>query len=230
MGQKVHPLGLRIGITQTHRSKWYASSKTYAENILEDHFIRNTLQKAYAEAGIMDIEIERKLDQIHINIQAIKPGVFIGKNSNGLEQLRTKLEQKLMSFRNRSWKRSMYPNLDKQNSVKPKIALHIHELTNPNAEADYLADFLVEQLEKRAPFRRAMRQGVQRVQRAKIPGVKIEISGRLNGAEIARTEWIREGRVPLQTLRADIDYSYRTAQTIYGILGIKVWLFRGEKV
>jgi len=167
MGQKVHPLGLRIGITQTHRSKWYASSKTYAENILEDHFIRNTLQKAYAEAGIMDIEIERKLDQIHINIQAIKPGVFIGKNSNGLEQLRTKLEQKLMSFRNRSWKRSMYPNLDKQNSVKPKIALHIHELTNPNAEADYLADFLVEQLEKRAPFRRAMRQGVQRVQRAK---------------------------------------------------------------
>lgn len=232
MGQKVHPLGLRIGITQEHRSKWFSTSKNYANNVLEDHFIRNFLQTNFKESGFVDINIERKLDQIHINIRAIRPGVFMGKSGEGLEKLRFRLEKKLISFRNASLKNSSYPNLKTHldNSPKPQIALHINELTNPNVEAGYLADFIVEQLEKRAPFRRAMRQGIQRVQRAKIPGVKIEVSGRLNGAEIARTEWVREGRVPLQTIRADIDYSYKTAQTIYGILGVKVWLFRGEKV
>lgn len=232
MGQKVHPLGLRIGITQEHRSKWFSHSKHYANQVLEDYYIRTFLEKNYKEAGFVDINIERKLDQIHIQIRAVRPGFFLGKDTDGLEKLRYKLEQKLMSFRNRSLKTSSYPNLKTHltNLAKPQIALHINELTNPNLEAKYLADFIVEQLEKRAPFRRAMRQGIQRVQRSKVPGVKIEISGRLNGAEIARTEWVREGRVPLQTLRADIDYSYKTAQTIYGILGVKIWLFRGEKV
>lgn len=232
MGQKVHPLGLRIGITQEHRSKWFSTPNNYAEKVLEDKFLRDFFEKQYKEAGITEIKIERKLEQIHIYISSVQPGFFLNKNGQNLEKLRSKLEQKLISFRNRSWRRSAYPKISETNTKKtlPKIALYINELTNPNDEATYLADFIVEQLEKRAPFRRAMRQGIQRVQRAKLPGVKIEISGRLNGAEIARTEWIREGRVPLQTLRADIDYSYKTAQTIYGILGVKVWLFRGEKV
>nr|AIT94191.1 ribosomal protein S3 [Marsupiomonas sp. NIES 1824] len=232
MGQKVHPLGLRIGITQQHRSKWFANPKNYAENLLEDTFLRKTLQKDYPEARIIDIHIERKLDQIHVSVRSVNPGVFLNKKGEPLEKLRYRLEQKLESFRLSSWKRSSYPNIQRKpiKSTEPQIALHIKELTNLNDEAGYLAQFIVEQLEKRAPFRRAMRQGIQRIQRAKIPGVKIEISGRLNGAEIARTEWIREGRVPLQTLRANIDYSYQTAQTIYGILGVKVWLFRGEKV
>lgn len=232
MGQKVHPLGLRIGITQEHRSTWFSNSKNYPNQILEDHFIRSFLGKTYKEAGCVDINIERKLDQIHINIRAIEPAAFLGKSGDGLEKLRYRLEKKLVSFRGSSLRNASSPNLKMgfENLPKPQLILKINELTNPNGEAAYLANFIVEQLEKRAPFRRAMRQGIQRVQRAQIPGVKIEVSGRLNGAEIARTEWVREGRVPLQTLRADIDYSYKTAQTIYGILGVKVWLFRGEKV
>jgi len=232
MGQKVHPLGLRLGITQEHRSKWYSSQKNYANLVLEDFYIRNFLQKTYKESGIVDITIDRKLDQVQITIKAVRPGLFLGKNNENLEKLRYKLEQKLYSFRNRSLKKSQYASLfvNTVRKTKPQVAVFVSELTNPNMEAGYLADYIVEQLEKRVPFRRAMRQAIQRIQRAKIPGVKIEISGRLNGAEIARTEWVREGRVPLQTLRADIDYSYKTAQTIYGILGVKVWLFRGEIV
>ena len=231
MGQKVNPLGLRLGITKDHLSKWFAEPKAYANFVLEDNFLRTYIESNYKDAGAADIQIERKLEQIHIYIRAARPGLFLGKDGESLEKLRYRLELKLKSFRSRSAKRSDYPIVLNPNNIsKPKIALHINELSNPNIEASYLADFVVEQLEKRAPFRRAMRQAIQRAQRANLPGIKIEVSGRLNGAEIARTEWVREGRVPLHTLRADIDYSYKTAQTIYGILGVKVWVFRGEKV
>jgi small subunit ribosomal protein S3 len=229
MGQKVHPLGFRIGITQEHKSKWFAGNNDYANSILEDQFLRNFLDQTYKDAGIIEINIERKLDQIQISIQAARPGIFLGQDSGSLDKLRYRLEQKLTSFRNRSLNRSAYPNSNR-NTQKPSIALNINEIENPNLEAAFLADFLIEQLEKRAPFRRAIRQAVQRAERANVLGIKIAVSGRLNGAEIARTEWVREGRVPLQTLRADIDYVSKTAQTIYGILGIKIWIFRGEKV
>ena len=232
MGQKVNPLGLRLGITKDHYSQWFADPKTYSSYVLEDNFLRKFIETEYKEAGSVDIQIERKLEQIYLHIRAARPGLFLGKDGDSLDKLRYRLEQKLTSYRSRALRRSYYPTISQPvpGFAKPKIALHINELENPNQEAGYLADFVVEQLETRAPFRRAMRQAVQRAERANITGIKIEVSGRLNGAEIARTEWVREGRVPLHTLRADIDYSYKTAQTIYGILGVKVWLFRGEKV
>lgn len=210
MGQKTHPLGFRIGITQIHKSSWFSSKKAYSQLLQEDHVIRSYIKKTLKKASIALVKIERKVDQVEINIHTGRPGIILGKMGNGIDNLRESLIKKL--------------------SDNKKIRINIIEITEPDTNAVLLGEFIAQQLEKRIAFRRAMRQGVQRAQKTNIKGVKIQIGGRLNGAEIARTEWIREGRVPLQTLRADIDYAYTTAQTIYGILGIKIWLFKGEKL
>ncbi|CCP38129.1 30S ribosomal protein S3 (plastid) [Chondrus crispus] len=210
MGQKTHPLGFRINITQKHRSSWYAKMQEYSNLLQEDHKIRSYIYSCLQNASISSIYIHRKVDQIEVYIHTARPGIVLGKMGTGIENLRKQLVRQL-----------------KDNK---QIRVNVIEIREPDQEASLIAEFITQQLEKRIAFRRAVRQGVQRSQKANVKGIKVQISGRLNGAEIARSEWIREGRVPLQTLRADIDYSYKTAQTIYGILGVKVWLFKGEKL
>ena len=232
MGQKIHPLGFRLGITKKHRSQWFAKTAQYPQLVLEDNFIRQILLEKFIDAGITHIEIQRKLDQIKIEIRAARPGVLVGRDGVNLEVLRKLLEQKLSTYRLKnisSFKLSTL-FLSKGDNIQKSIqvAIHVTKLANPDSEAAFIADFLVEQLEKRVAFRRAVRQAIQRAQRAGVSGIKIQISGRLNGAEIARSEWVREGRVPLQTLRADITYCYKTAKTIYGLLGIKIWVFKNS--
>lgn len=161
-------------------------------------------------AGLSRVQIYRKVEQLEIEIHALRPGIVVGRMGVGIEVLRNDLE-KLLNQRKR-------------------IRLNIIEVTNPDTEAALLCEFITQQLEKRVAYRRAVRQVIQKAQKANVRGIKIQVSGRLNGAEIARSEWVREGRVPLQTLRADIDYSYKTALTTYGILGVKMWLFKGEKI
>nr|YP_010902720.1 ribosomal protein S3 [Hypnea nidulans]WCH54575.1 ribosomal protein S3 [Hypnea nidulans] len=210
MGQKTHPLCFRLGINQTHKSAWYVPMKKYSSLLKEDHYIRKIIKYKLNNASICLIKINRKVDQIEIDIHTARPGIVLGKMGTGIEELKQQLKQKIL--------------LHKQ------IRINVIEITEPDSEATLIGEFITQQLEKRIAFRRAIRQGIQRSQKTNIQGIKIQISGRLNGAEIARSEWVREGRVPLQTLRANIDYSYRTAQTIYGILGVKVWLFKGEKL
>lgn len=210
MGQKIHPLGFRIGITQEHRSSWYAKMNKYSKFLQEDYQIRQHIIGSLNSAGISNIYIKRKIDQIEIDIHTARPGIILGRIGSGIDSLREKLKKRLRNDR--------------------QIRINLVEVKDPDTEATLIAEFIVQQLEKRIAFRRAIRQGIQRASKAEVKGVKVQISGRLNGAEIARTEWVREGRVPLQTLRANIDYSYKTAQTIYGILGVKVWLFKGEIV
>ncbi|NBD14883.1 MAG: 30S ribosomal protein S3 [Cyanobacteria bacterium] len=208
MGQKIHPTGLRLGITKEHLSCWYADSKRYPELLQEDFQIRNYIDKTLNNAGISATEIERKADQISLQIHTARPGVVVGRGGSGIESLRVGLQQLLGGNR--------------------QISINVSEVARVDADAVLIAEYITQQLERRVSFRRVVRQAMQRAQRAEVQGIKIQISGRLNGAEIARTEWTREGRVPLHTLRADIDYAYRTAETIYGILGVKVWVFKGE--
>nr|YP_009660607.1 30S ribosomal protein S3 [Corallina chilensis]QCS25555.1 30S ribosomal protein S3 [Corallina chilensis] len=208
MGQKTHPLGFRINITQRHRSSWFANNRQYSKLLQEDYDIRKHITTTLKTASIVNIQIERKVDQIEIEIKTARPGIVLGKLGGGIDNLRQEINKQLKN--------------------KKQIRINVIEITEPDREAFIIADFISQQLEKRVAFRRAVRQAIQRAQKANVKGIKVQVSGRLNGAEIARSEWLREGRVPLQTLRADIDYSYKTAQTIYGILGIKVWLFKGE--
>lgn len=208
MGQKTHPLGFRINITQQHKSSWCSKKQAYAKFLEEDYIIRNHISRHLKTASIVNIQINRKVDQVEIEIKTARPGIILGKAGAGIEKLKDTISKRLQSA--------------------TQIRINVIEVTEPDREATIIAEFISQQLEKRVAFRRAIRQAVQRVQKAQIKGIKIQVSGRLNGAEIARSEWVREGRVPLQTLRADIDYSYKTAQTIYGVLGIKVWLFKGE--
>ena len=232
MRQQIHPLGLRLGITQNPRSYWYAPSEQYSYLIVEDSILRNYLNNNFKEAGISKINIQRKLNQVYIEISAARPAIFVGKDVKGIENLRAKLEQKCISYRNDLMKHYGTTFFNEERGtilfMNPKIVLQVTERVNPEDDAAFLGDFVVEQLEKRVAFRRAVRQAMQRAQRARVKGIKIQVSGRLNGAEIARTEWVREGRVPLQTLRANIDYSYKTARTIYGLLGVKVWVFKND--
>lgn len=209
MGQKTHPSGFRIGITESHKSSWFSDMKRYSKLIEQDYKIRSNIENQISKASISLIKIDRKVDQIEISIETARPGIILGKSGNGIEQIRNKLNKTL--------------------KTKSKVRINIIEVTEPDRQAKLLSQWMAQQLEKRVAFRRVIRQGIQRANKANIQGIKIQISGRLNGAEIARKEWIREGRVPLQTLRANIDYSYTKAQTIYGILGIKVWLFKGEQ-
>ncbi|NEQ66410.1 MAG: 30S ribosomal protein S3 [Symploca sp. SIO1B1] len=208
MGQKIHPTGFRLGITKEHRSCWFADTKRYPELLQEDYKIRKYVEKTLNNAGISDVRIERKADQIDLEVHTARPGVVVGRGGSGIEKLRTEFQEFLGNNR--------------------QIRINVVEVTRVDADAELIAEYIVQQLERRVSFRRVVRQAIQRAQRAEVEGIKIQVSGRLNGAEIARTEWTREGRVPLHTLRANIDYSYRTAKTIYGILGVKVWIFKGE--
>jgi small subunit ribosomal protein S3 len=220
LGQKVHPLGFRLVTTQKHRSVWFSEFATYPNFLNEDFAIRNYFEPKSKEAGISRIEVKRNSngDKIEVEIYSARPGVLVGKSGNELNKTYKEL-RKIISDEKFKLKNS---NLDK------KIIINIIELTTPDAEAALIGDFIVEQLEKRVAFRRAIRQAIKRTQVAKVAGIKVQISGRLNGAEMARSEWIREGRVPLHTLRANIDYADKRANTIYGVLGVKVWLFKGE--
>lgn len=210
MGQKIHPIGFRLGITQEHRSRWFADPKRYPEVLQEDHKIRKYVENKLSNAGISAIRIERKADQIDLEVHTARPGVVVGRGGSGIDNLRTGLQEALGSNR--------------------QIRINVIEVARVDADAELIAEYIAQQLERRVSFRRVVRQAIQRAQRADVQGIKIQVSGRLNGAEIARTEWTREGRVPLHTLRANIDYAYRTAQTIYGILGVKVWVFTGEVI
>ena len=208
MGQKIHPVGFRLGYTKDHQSCWYADKKRYPELLQEDRLIRQYVAKELSNAGISQVKIERKADQIDLAIHTARPGVVVGRGGAGIEKLRNDLQQAVGNNR--------------------QIRINVIEVSRVDADAALIAEYITQQLERRVSFRRVVRQAVQRAQRAEVQGIKIQVGGRLNGAEIARTEWVREGRVPLHTLRADIDYAYRTALTIYGILGVKVWVFKGE--
>lgn len=211
MGQKINPVGFRLGITQEHRSRWFAEGNNYQNLLQEDYAIRKYVQKNLSNAGIAEIRIERKADQIDLEIRTARPGVVVGRGGTGIESLRAGLQQALKD-------------------PSRQIRINVVEVARVDADASLVADYIVQQLERRVSFRRVVRQAIQRAQRAGVEGIKIQVSGRLNGAEIARTEWVREGRVPLHTLRADVDYAYQTAQTTYGVLGIKIWIFKGEVI
>jgi len=210
MGQKTHPLGFRLGITQDHKSTWYANFNKYADVLQEDDSIRTYINTISKINSISNVKINRNglNDQIQLNIETGKPGILVGDLGSGLENLLNKIKKIIPSNR--------------------QLTINVLEVEKVDLDATLLADLVAEQLEKRVAFKRAMREALQRAQKQNVKGIKIQVSGRLNGAEIARSEWIREGRVPLQTLRADIDYATKEANTIYGVLGIKIWLFRGE--
>lgn len=215
MGQKINPIGFRLGITKEHQSRWYADPSRYPELLQEDHKLRQYIERklgreAQNNAGISEVKIERKADQIDLEVRTARPGVVVGRGGQGIEALRTGLQKELGGNR--------------------QIRINVVEVQRVDADAFLIGEYIAQQLERRVSFRRVVRQAIQRAQRAGVQGIKIQVSGRLNGAEIARTEWTREGRVPLHTLRANIDYAYVTAKTIYGILGIKVWVFKGEVI
>lgn len=226
MGQKIHPNGFRLGFIKSHRSQWFADPSRYPALLQEDLKIRtyimdkldpetdsNTRNKdRQSKAGISDIIISRKADQIELEIKAARPGVVVGRGGSGLEELRQGLQKEMAQ-----------PGMGDR-----AIRINVTEVAQVDGDATLLAKSIAEQLERRIAFRRIVRQIIQRSQRAGVKGIKIQISGRLNGAEIARTEWTREGRIPLHTLRADIDYSETVARTTFGIIGVKVWVFRGE--
>ena len=213
MGQKINPIGFRLGITKEHQSRWFADPSRYPELLQEDHKLRQYIENklgrnAQNNAGISEVKNERKADQIDLEVRTARPGVVVGRGGQGIEALRSGLQKELGGNR--------------------QIRINVVEVQRVDADAFLIGEYIAQQLERRVSFRRVVRQAIQRAQRAGVQGIKIQVSGRLNGAEIARTEWTREGRVPLHTLRANIDYAYVTAKTIYGILGIKVWVFKGE--
>lgn len=206
MGQKVHPNGVRLGIIKPWHSTWYANNKDFSENLSNDFEVRKFLMEKLSKALISRIVIERPAKSIRVTIYTARPGIVIGKKGEDIEKLRKSIAQ--------------------ISGVPTQLS--ISEVRKPELDAKLLADNIVSQLERRIIFRRIMKRVVQSAMRLGAKGIKVEISGRLNGAEIARTEWYREGRVPLHTLRADIDYSLSEAHTTYGVIGVKVWVFKGE--
>lgn len=209
MGQKVNPIGFRLGTTKTWSSKWYAGKKDYAANLMEDVRIRKYIQKKFDAAGIARVEIERAAKNLTVNIYSSRPGIIIGKKGAGAESLKEELVR-----------------ICKIQSGEP--VLNVFEVKKPDQEATLLADSVRQQLERRVSFRRAMKKVIGQAIKAGAKGVKIQCSGRLGGADMSRTERYMEGRVPLHTLRADIDYGTAEAFTTFGLTGIKVWVFRGE--
>ena len=207
MGQKVNPHGLRVGVIKGWDAKWYANKKNFADNLIEDNKIRKFVKKELFSAGISKVEIERAAKRVKLNIYTAKPGVIIGKGGAGIESLKNKLTQ-FISGKN--------------------VLINIVEVKSAEADAQLMAENIAAQLEKRISFRRAMKQTMQRAMKHGIKGVKTACSGRLGGAEIARTEHYHEGTIPLQTLRADIDYGFAEADTTYGKIGVKVWVYNGE--
>lgn len=209
MGQKVHPTGIRLGIVKDWTSKWYADSKQYPEFLNSDLQVRAFLKKKLSQASVSRIQIERTAGSANITIHTARPGLVIGKKGEDIERLRN-LVTKMMAL--------------------PSVHINIEEIRKPELDAQLVAESIAQQLERRIMFRRAMKRAVQNTMRIGAEGVRINVAGRLNGAEIARTEWYREGRVPLHTLRADIDYGVAEANTTYGIIGVKVWIFKGEVI
>ena len=206
MGQKVHPIGIRLGVVKKHNANWYASPKQYSEYLINDIQVREYLRKKLDSAMISKIMIERPTGAAKITIATARPGIVIGKKGEDIERLQKELT-KIMGV---------------------PAQVNIEEITSPDLDARLVADGIGSQLERRVMFRRAMKRAVQNSMRSGAKGIKVELSGRLGGAEIARTEWYREGRVPLHTLRADIDYASIRAETTYGTIGVTVWIFRGE--
>ena len=213
MGQKVHPIGFRLGVTQAHRSQWFAKPKTYATLVEEDMRIREYITRHLADAGISRVNISRDIvgvrHCVEVEFLTARPRALVGAKGETLNQIREALKAKLPPGQT--------------------LALHVTKTQQPEIDAVCIAENIALQLEKRVPFRRTIRQSILRAKKAGAEGIKVQIAGRLNGAEIARSEWARDGRVPLHTIRADIEYATARAQTIYGILGIKVWVCKGEK-
>lgn len=209
MGQKVHPTGIRLGISTDWTSKWYAEKSEFAKYLKEDLEIRDFIRKKLAQASVSRVQIERPAKQAVVTIHSARPGIVIGKKGEDIERLRDDVAQKLGISRN-------------------TVKINISEIRKPELDAYLVAEGIAQQLERRIMFRRAMRRAVTNTMRLGALGIKVCAGGRLNGAEIARSEWYREGRVPLHTLRADIDYGFAEAKTTYGIIGIKVWIFKGE--
>ena len=207
MGQKVHPHGLRVGVIKDWDAKWYADKKNFADNLIEDQQIRKFIKKELFSAGIAKIEIERSAKRVKLNIHTAKPGVIIGKGGSGIERLKASLKNII---------------------AEKNVLINIVEVKNAETNAQLMAENIAAQLEKRISFRRAMKQTIQRAMKHGVKGVKTACSGRLGGAEIARTEQYHEGTIPLQTLRADIDYGFAEADTTYGKIGVKVWVYNGE--
>ena len=206
MGQKMHPHGLRVGIIEDWSSKWYANSKKFSEYLIEDYKIRELLKKKLFASGISKIEIERTAKFVRINVYTAKPGLVIGKGGNLAESLKHEL----------------------QKMINKDVNLNIIEVKNIDTDAQLVAENIASQLEKRISFRRAMKQCMQKTMKSGAKGIKTAVSGRLAGADMARTEFYKEGTIPLQTLRADIDYGFAEADTTYGKIGVKVWIYKGE--
>ncbi|TQV87896.1 30S ribosomal protein S3 [Aliikangiella coralliicola] len=206
MGQKVHPNGIRLGIVKKHSSIWYAERGEYADFLASDIQIREWLMKTLSRASVSKIDIERPTKALRVTIHTARPGIVIGKKGEDIEKLRKKVSQ--------------------MTGVQTQI--NIEQVRKPELDAQLVADSIAQQLERRVMFRRAMKRAVQNTMRVGAEGIKVQVSGRLGGADIARAEWYREGRVPLHTLRADIDYATAEAATTYGIIGVKVWIFKGE--
>lgn len=206
MGQKVNPHGLRVGVIKDWDTRWYASKKDFADNLIEDVKLRDMLKKKLFHAGISKIEIERAVNRVKVNIFTAKPGIVIGKGGTGADVLKKDIE----------------------NFTKKAIVLNIVEIKNPDTDAQLVAENIAAQLERRISFRRAMKQAMQRTMKSGAKGIKTMVSGRLGGTDIARSEGYHEGTIPLQTLRADIDYGFAEADTTYGKIGVKVWIYKGE--
>src|SRR5512135_1790715 len=208
MGQKIHPTGFRLSVTRDWTSRWYATSKNFAQMLKEDVEVRDYLKKKLAHASVGRVVIERPAKNARVTVFSARPGVVIGKKGEDIELLKSELQ-----------KRMGVP-----------VHVNIEEIRKPETDAQLIADSIAQQLEKRIMFRRAMKRAMQNAMRLGAQGIKIMSSGRLNGAEIARREWYREGRVPLHTLRADIDYGFSEARTTYGVIGVKVWVYRGDNL
>jgi small subunit ribosomal protein S3 len=209
MGQKVNPLGIRLGITRDWSSKWYASKKQFPSLVHTDFRVREFLKRKLQDASVSRVQIERAAKKVNITIQTARPGIVIGKKGEDIEKLRGETAKLL-------------------NMAVPDVRLNISEIRKPELDAQLVAESIAQQIEKRVMFRRAMKRAVMSTMRSGALGIKVRMSGRLNGSEIARTEWYREGRIPLHTFRADIDYGLAEAKTTYGVIGIKVWIFKGE--
>ena len=209
MGQKVHPTGIRLGIVKDWASRWYADTKTFPEHIRTDHEIRVYIKTKLKDASVSRITIERPSKKCNITIHTARPGIVIGKKGEDIEKLRLEVSRMIgMAIQD--------------------VRININEVRKPELDAQLVAEGIAQQLERRVMFRRAMKRAVTNTMRVGAEGIKVKVSGRLNGAEIARSEWYREGRVPLHTLRADIDYGLAEARTTYGVIGVKVWIFKGE--
>jgi small subunit ribosomal protein S3 len=209
MGQKVNPLGIRLGITRDWTSKWYAGKKQFPQHVYTDFRVRGFLRSRLAEASVSRVHIERAAKKVNITIQTARPGIVIGKKGEDIEKLRQETA-KLLGM------------------AVSDVRLNIAEIRKPELDAQLVADSIAQQIEKRVMFRRAMKRAVMSTMRSGALGVKVRVSGRLNGGEIARTEQYREGRIPLHTFRADIDYGLSEAHTTYGVIGVKIWIFKGE--